>query len=98
MVWPGIDVPDAFNGPLMMQVAVTGELSLSGKLFPVGDLVEKARGAMVMGIKTVLHPPISYDGSACPSEVDLRPSLDMFDVLQAVVPKGEWGCFVDGSG
>ena len=42
--------------PLRQDVAVTGELSLQGKIKPVGGIVEKIYGAKLAGMKKVLVP------------------------------------------
>ncbi|OAA83078.1 Lon family ATP-dependent protease [Clostridium ljungdahlii] len=42
--------------PLRQDVAVTGEISLRGKIKPVGGIFEKAYGARRKGIKTMLLP------------------------------------------
>ncbi|MFW6335347.1 MAG: S16 family serine protease, partial [Desulfosalsimonas sp.] len=38
------------------QVAMTGEISLRGRVLPVGGLREKAIGALRFGIKTIIMP------------------------------------------
>ncbi len=42
--------------PLRQDIAVSGELSLQGKLKPVGGLVEKLYGARLAGIRQVILP------------------------------------------
>ncbi len=42
--------------PLRQDIAVSGELSLQGKIKPVGGLVEKLYGARIAGIKEVFLP------------------------------------------
>lgn len=42
--------------PIRQDVAVTGEISLRGKIKPVGGIFEKAYGARRKGIKTMLLP------------------------------------------
>ncbi len=42
--------------PVNRFVAMTGEITLRGKVLPIGGLKEKAMGAYKMGIKTLLFP------------------------------------------
>jgi len=42
--------------PVSSDVAMTGEISLRGRVLPIGGLKEKALGALRGGIKTVLFP------------------------------------------
>ena len=44
------------NTPVKRDVAMTGELSLRGRVIPIGGLKEKAMAAYSCGIKTVLIP------------------------------------------
>jgi ATP-dependent Lon protease len=46
-----------FTGrPARRDVAVTGELTLSGRILPVGGIKEKILGARRAGVKTVILP------------------------------------------
>lgn len=44
------------NKPIRQDIAITGEISLYGKIKPVGGIFEKIYGARRMGIKLVLIP------------------------------------------
>ena len=44
------------NKPIRQDIAVTGEISLRGKIKPVGGIFEKIYGARRNGIKLVLIP------------------------------------------
>lgn len=44
------------NKPVPPQVAMTGEISLRGRVMPVGGIKEKLIGALRAGVKTVLLP------------------------------------------
>ena len=47
----------AFTGrPVKNTVAMTGEISLRGRVLPIGGLKEKALGALQVGIKTIVIP------------------------------------------
>lgn len=44
------------NTPINREVAMTGEMTLTGKVLPIGGLKEKALAAMRMNIKTIIIP------------------------------------------
>ena len=44
------------NTPVNRLVAMTGEITLRGKVLPIGGLKEKSMGAYKMGIKTIVIP------------------------------------------
>jgi ATP-dependent Lon protease len=49
-------ISSLLNKPIRQDIAVTGEISLKGKVKPVGGIFEKIYGARRMGIKLVLIP------------------------------------------
>ena len=49
-------ISSLLNKPIRQDIAVTGEISLQGKVKPVGGIFEKIYGARRMGIKLVLVP------------------------------------------
>jgi ATP-dependent Lon protease len=60
-----------FTGkPVPPQMAMTGEVSLRGRVMPVGGIKEKLIGALRAGVKTVLLPyPNRKDAKDVPQEV-----------------------------
>ena len=48
------------NKPLRQDIAITGEISLRGKVKPVGGIFEKVYGARRKGIKLVIVPKDNY--------------------------------------
>lgn len=49
-------ISSLLNKPIRQDIAITGEISLKGKVKPVGGIFEKIYGARRMGIKLVLIP------------------------------------------
>ncbi|WP_297425979.1 Lon family ATP-dependent protease [Clostridium sp.] len=49
-------ISSLLNKPIRQDMAITGEISLQGKVKPVGGIFEKIYGARRMGIKLVLVP------------------------------------------
>ena len=65
----------ARNEPVRQDVAMTGEITLSGLVLPVGGIREKALAARRLGIKTVILPAMNEaDLTELPEEVrrDMR--------------------------
>jgi ATP-dependent Lon protease len=76
--------------PVRHEVAVTGEVSLRGKVLPVGGLREKALAAYRAGIKTLLFPSVNLkDVSDIPEDirerVQLVPVSTMDEVFQVAL-------------
>ncbi|MGE0360663.1 MAG: endopeptidase La [Vicinamibacterales bacterium] len=81
----------AMGRPVREDVAMTGEITLSGLVLPVGGIREKALAARRMGIKTVILPALNEpDLEDIP--VDLRRDMTFVfartldDVLRAALP------------
>ncbi len=76
--------------PVRKEVAMTGEITLRGRVLPIGGLKEKLLAALRAGIKTVLIPEENAkDLAEIPDEVkkklDIRPVARMDDVLKAAL-------------
>jgi ATP-dependent Lon protease len=78
--------------PVRSDVAMTGEVTLRGRVLPIGGLKEKSLGALRAGVKTVLIPKKNLkDLVEIPSHVKRKlkfiPVKTMEEVLeQALVP------------
>ena len=69
----------AFTGRVVRnQVAMTGEISLRGRVLPIGGLKEKALGALRVGIKKIIIPE--------------KNRKDLFDMPRSVKKKIEFVC------
>jgi ATP-dependent Lon protease len=78
--------------PTQEGVAMTGEITLSGLVLPVGGIREKALAARRHGIKTFVLPALNKpDLSELPAEVkaDLTfiPATTLEDVLKIALPQ-----------
>lgn len=78
------------NKPVSCDVAMTGEITLRGRVLPIGGLKEKALGALRGGIKTVLLPvKNSKDLEEIPQSVKKRitfvPVRHLDDVLKIAI-------------
>ena len=78
------------NRPVSCDVAMTGEITLRGRVLPIGGLKEKALGALRGGIKTVLFPEKNIkDLSEIPQSVKKRitfvPVRHLDDVLEIAI-------------
>jgi ATP-dependent Lon protease len=79
--------------PVRREVAMTGELTLRGRVLPIGGLKEKVIAAHREGLKTVLFPKLNLkDLEEIPKEIqkdlELVPIADAADALRlALSPK-----------
>ncbi|MFZ5975573.1 MAG: S16 family serine protease, partial [Bacillota bacterium] len=78
------------NRPVRKNVAMTGEITLRGRVLPIGGLKEKALAAHRAGIKKVIIPAENYkDLEEIPENVrkDIRFLLanDLDDVLESAL-------------
>ena len=75
-------------------VAMTGEITIRGRVLPIGGLQEKVLAAKKVGIKTVCLPKENEkDLNDIPDEIkeglEFVLAETMEDVLQAALAKGE---------
>lgn len=77
------------------QIAMTGEVSLRGRVMPVGGIKEKLIGAMRAGVKTVLLP-LANRKDAVDLPVEIKTGLDIvyvahiWEAIRRVWPDARW--------
>ena len=86
-------VSAARGEPVRPDVAMTGEITLSGLVLPVGGIREKALAARRYGIKTFILPEMNeQDLVELPAEVRAQmtfvPARTLEDVLKVALPAG----------
>jgi len=83
------------NRPVSRTLAMTGEITLRGRVLPIGGLKEKCMGASRAGITTILYPidnekDIRDVPETVRQQLELIPVKHMDDVLDhALLPTGE---------
>jgi endopeptidase La len=76
----------ARNEPVRKDVAMTGEITLSGLVLPVGGIREKALAARRLGIRTVILPAMNEaDLSELPDEVRREMTFVPVETLEQVL-------------
>ncbi len=75
------------NKPVNKYVAMTGEITLRGRVLPVGGLKEKALGALRAGIKTIIIPEKNMkDLTEIPANVKRKIKFIMVKNMKEVLP------------
>ena len=74
------------NKPVNKDVAMTGEITLRGRVLPVGGLKEKSLGALRAGIRTIIIPEKNVkDLSEIPSNIKRKISFEPVDNMDKVL-------------
>ncbi len=78
--------------PVRKDVAMTGEITLRGRVLPIGGLKEKLLAALRAGIKTVVIPEenvkdLAEIGDEVKSHLNIVPASRMDDVLKAALQR-----------
>ncbi|MBU0545332.1 MAG: endopeptidase La [Proteobacteria bacterium] len=75
------------NKPVNKYVAMTGEITLRGRVLPIGGLKEKALGALRAGIKTIIIPEKNMkDLTEIPANVKRKIKFVMVKNMKEVLP------------
>jgi ATP-dependent Lon protease len=76
----------ARNEPVRQDVAMTGEITLSGLVLPVGGIREKALAARRLGIRTVILPAMNApDLTELPEEIRREMTFVPVETLEQVI-------------
>lgn len=78
-----------FNVPISDKIALTGEISIKGRVLPVGGVEEKAEGAYLNGIERVIIPKDNYNPQLENIGVEIIPVEFISQVLESVFGKEE---------
>jgi ATP-dependent Lon protease len=78
--------------PVRKDVAMTGEITLRGRVLPIGGLKEKLLAALRAGIKTVVIPDenmkdLAEIGEEIKSHLTIVPASRMDDVLKVALQR-----------
>jgi ATP-dependent Lon protease len=78
--------------PVRKDVAMTGEITLRGRVLPIGGLKEKLLAALRAGIKTVVIPEenvkdLAEIGDGIKSKLEILPASRMDDVLKVALQR-----------
>jgi Lon-like ATP-dependent protease len=78
------------NMPISSSLAMTGEISIRGKVKPVGGVVAKVEAARLAGIKRVLIPKENWQELFDDMDIEVIPVEDINQTLEYVFNKGNW--------
>lgn len=74
--------------PVYQDIAITGEISIQGRVRPVGGIYEKIYGAVQADIKRVIIPKENADEAPQLPDVKIYPVSTIDEVLDLVFPGG----------
>lgn len=79
------------NLPISSEIAMTGEISIRGKVKPVGGVVAKIEAAMNAGIKKVIIAKDNWQEMFETMDIEVVPVEDIYEVTEMVFGKKEKG-------
>lgn len=77
------------NIPISSDIAMTGEISIRGKVKPVGGVVAKVEAARLAGIKKVLIPKENWQELFDDMDIEVVPVEEIKEVFRAVFENGK---------
>ncbi|NLM43314.1 MAG: ATP-dependent protease LonB [Clostridiales bacterium] len=77
------------NTPVDNNIAMTGEISIRGKVMPVGGIVAKVEAAKAAGGKKVIIPKENYQEILSNIGIDVIPVEDIREVIRLALNTGE---------
>jgi Lon-like ATP-dependent protease len=77
------------NVPISSDIAMTGELSIRGKVKPVGGVVAKVESARVAGVKKVLIPKDNWQELFNDMEIEVIPVEEIEQVIDVAFARRE---------
>lgn len=75
------------NIPIRTDIALTGEISIRGKVKPVGGIPSKVEAARLAGVKKVIIPKENWQESFKDIDIEVIPVEDISQVLETVFNK-----------
>ena len=78
-----------FNLPVSSDIALTGEISIRGKVKPVGGVAAKVEAARQAGINTVLIPRENWQETFENIGIEVLPVEDITEVIRHIFHPGE---------
>ncbi|HEY9059171.1 MAG TPA: ATP-dependent protease LonB [Pseudobacteroides sp.] len=78
-----------FNIPVSSEIAMTGEISIKGKVKPVGGVTAKVEAAKLAGVKKVLIPKENWQEIYNDIGIEVIPVEDIGQVVEYVLNKKE---------
>lgn len=76
-----------WNRPVRQDVAVTGEISIQGRVKPVGGVHEKVHGAAQAGVRRVVVPKENADEAPDLPGVEVCPVANIEEALEILFPQ-----------
>lgn len=77
------------NIPIDNQVAITGEVSIRGKVMPVGGVVAKIEAAKAAGAGKVIIPKENYQEMFSNMDIEIMPLENIQEVMEIALIKGQ---------
>ena len=75
-----------YNKPIPSEIAMSGEVSMLGRVYPVGGVSAKIAGAKAAGIKKVIIPKENNQSSFSGLGIEIIPVSTIEEVLELVFP------------